>query len=247
MSHKKKPESITPTFEAWVDYCFVQGSADFNRTTEYTKQELAVHRERWGPASNITNKPLAEYLIQLFESPGWIQRKYTQQQIAEGIWFIFGLGSEYFGRILHDGDISLPTKLKCVRSVASMYTQFFDKVCGRGGQDPFTNRTSTDEIDTAVFMIWDMGVIETCLWDAESDTERAAACLDVLEVALTQCTTSSCKGSALHGLGHVVCMNHRTRGHVYQRSHDLVSSFLKSDISADWLRTYAEHALNGNV
>ena len=229
-----------PDYHEWVAYCFEQGYSDFHedeKTADEPKEVIWEREERF--CGRIPYDVLTEYGIRLFEQPAFLIEKYTDQQITEGVWFLFGSASEYF----HDfRDKVVPTdnQLALMHSVATMYTDLFDRVCNRHGKDPDEDCVNELPLDVAVFMIWDMSCIEGPLCFPKDHPHLVDPSFDVLETALFKCRTSTCKLSALHGLGEV------QRKH-QERVHELIDRFLDQPDQPEFLREYAVSARSGDV
>lgn len=227
-----------PTFEEWVEDCFTYANQDFRNYGEAEGEEFAAIEAR-GQRFAIPNPSLTEYAIRLFSDPGFIADQYTDEQIAEATWFLFGTGSEYF----HDfraKDVGQDKQIEAIRSVRTMYTDLYDRVCNKQGTEPDGQFTNVLPIDKAVGMIWDMDNIEGPALFPKDWPHLTDPSFEVLETALFKCRTASCKGSALHGLGHL--------HHVHpRRVENLIDRFLDSPDQPDHLREYAKLARTGCV
>jgi hypothetical protein len=228
-----------PTFEEWVEYNFTLGPRDFNSTSELSGEA------RWErQARHSLNPPLlTSYMTRLFEAPAFIADQFSDDQVAKGIWYIFGLGSEY-GHALLSGDVPVEARARCVRSIATMYTDLFDRVCGNHGDD-IDARSDDRDVDVAVYMIWDMGSGFDSV-PVSKEEPLSTAAFEVVETALMKCVTAACQESALHGLGHLIGFLPPTAPSV-ARATALIDSFLSKRRPPDWLREYAAAARTGNV
>ncbi|TVS07722.1 MAG: hypothetical protein EA423_03405 [Phycisphaerales bacterium] len=246
-----QPEPRTrPDFDAWVEYCFVHGYRDW-ANWHNDPFEVADARETefvW----SIDPVVLAEHMIRLFESPAFIADRYSDEQIARAVWFFFSQVSSYFHEIRDCSAIPEPLRDRCIRSVATIYTDLFDRVCGKGPDDSFLGKRDyckaielLPDLDGAIYMIWDMdsfayAAIRTDEVDAAF--ERGYA---VLEAALMRCKTSACRLSALHGIGHSVRMFEESPKN--DRLRALVDRFLAECEVPGWLAEYADCARFGAV
>lgn len=220
-----QPDSIPP-FAAWVDYCFKDGYAAFHGHKKEKREML-----------DIAPVPLAEYLAQLFENPESLIESYTEDELADGIWFACGVGSEFFLRACADPVPKL-LQIRWVSALSNLYTRVFDRVCNQRNStsDDLSNST---KLDVAVYMLWDMG----CLYSAAAESEQEHLIdpiFSVLQTAL-DCRTCSCIKSGLHGLGHL---------HDYHptRVEKMIDAFLitRPDLPV-WLQEYATAARSGAV
>ena len=64
---------------------------------------------------------LTTYLTTLFESPSFVAERYTDNQIAEATWFLFGCGSGFIGD-MRRGAVQQDLQVRCVRSITTLYT-----------------------------------------------------------------------------------------------------------------------------
>jgi hypothetical protein len=222
-----------PGFQEWAEYCFTLGQEDFRRYS--TDDEAESRSQRF---HELDDRTTVEYLTRLFEAPEWIADKYTDQQIADGTWFIFGVGSDY---LTSRTGVPPDDAVRCWRAISNLYVQLFDRVCGRRGTDPDAKLDL--RVDTAVYMIWDMGHLELSAMFPENAPHLFEPAIQILETALFRCRTAACRQSALHGLGHVAG-THEGKDHpeVVARVLGMIDSFLqRTDVPA-WLREYAEQA-----
>jgi hypothetical protein len=232
-----------PTFSEWVDYCFVHGSRDFAGRTE---DDSDVTDERCVRFGGLDPRLLTEHLTRLFESPSFIAERYRSDQIAEATWFIFG-SSGYMGT-LRRGRVPVDAASRCIRSVATMYTDLFDKVCGKHGDEPDENLYNTVPIDIAVYMIWDMDGIQYIPTFPEKNPELVEPAIHVLETVLRRCITSSCLISALHGVGHLIGSRaHRGDHAMVTRLRGMIDEVARRRRLPDWLAEYASRARSGAV
>ncbi len=234
------PDPPLPSFDEWVHYCFTHGQNDFSGWGGLGAQD---ERARF---LSIDPGTLATYLTRLFESPTFSADKYTDDQIAKATWFLFGIGSAYLGTV-RKSPINPALQSRCIRSVATMYTDLFDRVCGTRGTDPDTDLCDKAAIDIAVYMIWDMDQLEGAVMFPDGGPLREV-CIEVLQTILTRCRTSTCLISALHGIGHIYGHS-RYKGDLdlCQRLEGIIDTFLASRSLPEWVREYAALARDGAV
>jgi len=230
-----------PTFDEWVEYCFTRGYREFNRDSSLPESGDADTASRFLCLNPVA---LGEYLIALFEAPTFIADRYTDDQIGDAVWFLFGIASSYFHTIFSE-QTPVTLQVKCMSSVLSMYTGVLDRVCCKRGSDPEGRYTNSLKVDIAVYMVWDMDSIEIPLCHPAGSPHLVSPAFEVLEGILTSCQTSTCLASALHGLGHI------RDGHP-QRVEHIISRFLAHRRLGrrrirGWLQTYAELAKHGCV
>ncbi len=245
------PEPRTrPDFNAWVEYCFVHGYYDW---ANWSTDPVEVAEARQAEFVDLIDPVvLAEHMTRLFESPAFIADRYNDEQITRATWFFFGISSYYFYEIRDSPAVSESLRDRCIRSVATMYTDLYDKVCGKGPDDHAMGKDEMikaiyqlPDLDGAVFMIWDMdsfGYVAIPTDEVDAAFERGYA---VLEAALMRCKTSACRLSALHGIGHSVRMFEESAKNNRLRS--LVDQFLAECEVPGWLAEYADCARFGAV
>lgn len=234
-------ESNPPSFEEWVEYCFTNACADWE---DYMSEEASHRYDRLG---SLESGMLVSYLTTLFESPAFLADRYTPDSIAKAMWFIFSTRSEYFKQVRLD-PINPEEQIRCIRSVATLYTDLLDRVCGDWGRDPDADLRERSKIDEAVYMIWDMDNLEGTLMFPEYHPHLVDPGLFVLETVLRKCRTSACLVSALHGIGHCVGQAHSS-GHreLMGRLQRLVDGLVFSRELPAWLLEYAGAAHDGYV
>lgn len=226
-----------PRFDDWLDYCFTFAYGDFHEIVGSSPNRY-TELGRLGPAT------AAEYLTRLFESPASIAERYTPDQIGDAVWFIFGVGSCYFGTAT-SAEVPTDLQVRLIRSVATMYTDLFDRVCGRMGEAPDEDLSDTDKVDIAVYMIWDMDQIE---YVHRKSTALVEPTLDVLSAILLRCRNSTCQRSALHGLGHLIFSSGYRKSPIKtDRLTAIIDEYLRARRPTQWLRLYATEARAGTV
>jgi hypothetical protein len=212
-------------FDIRVDYCFREGYNAFHHGASESSPDL----------DPVT---LAVYLARLFEKPGFVTQRYSDEQIANAIWYICGVGSCYFHEA-RDKVVPQEVQVRWVRALATFYSDLLDQVCNEHGACPDVELIDSRPVDMAVFMIWDMDCLQGAAMFPGYE-HLVDPIFSVLESVLTL-RTSSCLASALHGLGHLQ-MNHARRvakiiGRFNARRRDI----------PDWPRDYAQQAKSGSV
>jgi len=233
-----------PSFDEWVTYCFTYGHGDFSGTSPDGEEAVAAREARF---FGMNAALLTQYLTRLFEAPAFIADRYTDDQIAEATWFIFGCGSGYIGD-MRSGAVPQELQARCMRSITTLYTDLFDRVCGRRGTDPDSELHHTVNLDMAVYMIWDMDHLEGAVMFPEKGPHLVEPGIEVLQNVLTRCRTSACLVSALHGIGHIYCThNYNGNKEIARRLRAMVDDFVSRRELPEWLAEYAAHAREGYV
>ncbi|MGD9789162.1 MAG: hypothetical protein AB7Q00_07225 [Phycisphaerales bacterium] len=237
-------ESQSPTFEEWRYYCFTQAWEDFSGNDADSWEVGIVRQERF---LNLEVSLLATYMTRLFESPNSVVEEFTDNQIAKATWFLFGTGSEYI-KTVRDSQIPVDLQSGCIRSIATMYTNLFDRVCGNRGSDPDSQLYLKHKIDGAVYMIWDMDNLAGTVMFPDKAPHLVEPGVHILETALLKCRTSACRISALHGIGHIVSVHRaKKRRDIAPQLQSFIEKFLERDDVPSWLREYADCAYHGSV
>lgn len=226
-------------FEAWVEYCFTSGYADFMRSSSPNDSFFEAKEARHEAFTQMSAARVVAHMIRLFEDPGVIVDKYDEQQIGDATWFIFGIGGQCFVRAMSE-EVEASEQVRLIRAIETMYVECFDRVCCMRG-------TMNDEpcydffhVDGAVYMIGDMGGFPNWMRGRGSLPHFVDPILEVLTNILKRCRTSTCHISALHGLGHNV------RGHP-ERIGAIIDRYLTRSDLLDWVRSYAMDARRGAV
>ena len=219
------------TYYGWIEYAFTRGYAEFN-----DPETFALHPDRY---LVLELAVVAEYMHRFCCDPPPVNTMFSDDQIADGIWFLFGIASGYWGDI-RDGGIDLAMQARCVASVANLYTLCFDRLCCKHGAEPDTDFTDDLRIDIAVFMIWDMDQIDCLVRPCADRTHLTEPGLKVLETVLHTCRTSTCLYSALHGLGHL-------HGELTPRIRTIIERFLRARKLPPNVVEYARAAQDGCV
>jgi hypothetical protein len=234
-----------PSFEEWVDECFRHKRPESGTYYSGFVPTANVEYDHDELAGEIYAPLLAAYMTRLFDAPGFIANRFTDDEIAAGTHFLFGAEAGCL-RELRGGGVSPGVFLRCLRSVGTLYTDLFDRVCGTRGQRP--DEEFKARIDSAVYMIWDTDSLDYAVTIDWPDGPCTEAGFTILEAALMRCRTSACRQSALHGIGHLM-MQRPCEGDVTirDRLRGLVDRFLHEKQPPEWLAEYAREARAGRV
>lgn len=186
-------------------------------------------------------------MTRLFEAPAFIAERYTDFQIADATWYILGSASESIGMMACD-TVPPELQIRCVRSVTTLYTDLFDRVCGNHGTDPDSDLLDSAKVDQAVYMIWDMSGLELFAMFPHNYPHLVEPAIEILENVLRRCRTSACRISALHGIGHTLCvLDHDGDASIAARLRAIIDEFANRLDVPDWLLKYAMDARSGMV
>ncbi|MEO0715370.1 MAG: hypothetical protein AAFY58_00115 [Planctomycetota bacterium] len=191
-----------PSYEEWERYCFTQGQADFADSVEFEDDAIDSRRERF---TVLDESIVIAYLSRLFSDPRPLADRYTLDQLADGVWFVFGSASEFLVPYLDDATPATEL-VRRLRLVGDVYEKLFDGLlASTNARDPDGQR----ELAGAVFMIWDMDNDlgrYLCLGDA-AVVDAAYELID----RILACESTACHKSALHALDHAAWSQHRLR------------------------------------
>ena len=218
------------TFESWVDYCFTSGGADRRVNARTLAQDA--------PFQLLSPNERTTFLIRLFESPEFVAAKFTREQIADGVWAIFGMGIASFEHV-RDAQVPKTEQARCYRAIANVYRTLFDPLCRDASDREVSMRSiNADPLECAIYMIWDMNCVEVAAMSDEF-SYLVESCFQVLQTALG-CNSAACKISALHGLGHLAAYHPK-------RVAQMAGSAAKNKSLPKWICEYAEQASEGGV
>jgi hypothetical protein len=110
-------KGATPTFEQWAEYCFTQGYADF-QSCNPPHNGASLERER--RFVDLPPETIGQFLIKLLQAPAFLSDQYSDEQIAEGIWFVFGHPSSFFLQVWDDAPLDL--QVECMSAASTAYT-----------------------------------------------------------------------------------------------------------------------------
>jgi hypothetical protein len=181
----------TATFSEWLDAVF---NHPVKKREWYWDEGLESYWDRLELSNSIT----VEYMTRLFSAPDQPKR-YSLEQIAQGIWFLIGKsspgGSAY---ALLKSDVPLSHRIACVRAMANFFRAFVVPAApGRANEQK-------DEFQGVCYMWWDIFPTyggPTHGPNTGGEPELHTACLNTMAEILSM-PCELCQLSALHGLGH---------------------------------------------
>src|SRR5438128_10971088 len=113
----------SPQFTAWVD-------AVFRHTVSEPEWYWDDNFDKLWTASERPPTDTVELLRLLFSQPAPLLTRYTNDQIAQGIWFIAGEASP--GRLCYaliDDSVQLDTRVRCIREIYTLFRGLFAVAC----------------------------------------------------------------------------------------------------------------------
>jgi hypothetical protein len=174
------------TFEQWLEAVF---NHPIREPEWYWNDDFD---ERWRPLG-VCHALTVDYMTRTFASPDCLNA-YSQEQIAQGIWFLIGESSP--GRSAHSllkSEIPLQKRIGCVDAMTNFFRAFVATVA-LGAADEKKN-----PFHIACYMWWD--IFPTHGTPNAGGADLDDACLNTMAAILT-IPSELCQLSALHGLNH---------------------------------------------
>jgi hypothetical protein len=141
----------------------------------------------------LSEQLLVGHMTSLFREPSSL-RRYSLEQVAQGIWFLIGESSpaQPSGALIQS-TVDIEARVACVRSMADFFRLFV------APSSPGPADTDSDPFHIACYMWWDIFP----MWGGSNAGEPVLheACLQVMTEGLAL-DSELCQISALHGLNH---------------------------------------------
>ncbi len=205
--HQPEPRTH-PNFDAWVEYCFVHGHADFAGESKDPQAVIEAREAEF--VDCIDAVTLTEHLIRLFESPSFIADRYSDAQIADAIWFVLG-SVDYFAAVGDEQMVPETLRDRCIKAVVTLFTDLFDPICMKkqnealeAGRDPSSWVGAGSHVEGAVFMAWEMNWFGHVALPEGGPEHAFNRGVSVVESILMRCSSDACRLSALHAIGHAI-------------------------------------------
>ena len=172
-----------------------------------------------------------DLLTRLFETPSGLDR-YTNPQVAQGLWFLFDSTCSEYMALLRNPQLALPSRLRCIAAIFTLNRDLFAVRCPPELDDP-----NEHSLSTTCYMLWDLS---EALEPKPDEPAIDQACMETLTKILA-IKHPVCQQSALHGLGHWA-------GSYQRRVEQIVDAFLrKSSKLHPKLMDFAVKARSGDV
>jgi hypothetical protein len=215
---------VSASFERWVEAVFDHPICD---PEWYWDDDFNVS---WEP-HEMTASLTVEYMTRLFSAPDDL-RRYSLEQVAQGIWFMVGESSP--GKNAHallNPEVSLGQRTRCIRSVA----RFFEKFVAPAA--PTAVNTDNDPFHIACYMWWDIFPTYdgTNSWEPELYEASLTAMSETLLLP-----SELCQLSALHGLNH-------WHEHHAEKVEAIIDGFVQKQELTHRIRSYAALARMGTA
>lgn len=173
--------SVNDLAQFVFDHAVVERADDESRKEWYWTEEFTVVID---PTRQL------ELAASLFANAGDLQWRYSEEQLEQGLWFIFGPGGdEWFARLLRNDQIPIQVRQRFITNIFALYERLLSDV----------------ELETATFMLWDLLIgqfYSSDVGDIVVPTELEVAMFETLARILTL-PDQECQRAALHGLGHL--------------------------------------------
>jgi hypothetical protein len=176
----------TVTFDDWVEAVF---DHPLRKPLWYWDSDFDEYWDALGLFDSLS----IEYMTRLFLGPDTL-RRYSLEQVAQGIWFLIGESSpSQSAHTLLKSKVPLQQRIGCVDAITKFF-RVFVAPAAPGAADERKNA-----FHMACYMWWDIfptyGNLNT------GEAELYDACLNTMAAILT-IPSELCQLSALHGLNH---------------------------------------------
>jgi hypothetical protein len=173
---------------------------------------------------------ISKYIIELCEECEELINKYTDDQINNGLWYLFSeAGSKWFSEILN-GKNDMESSIRCIEKLEYIYRKLFYYKCTKTLSHK--NQLPDNPINAICYMLWDI---------APPVEDNMITPVVALLSNILSLDHIAIQEGAIHGLGHLG-----------ERYGDVAINEIKkfidynNNISED-LRLYAERAIRGNL
>jgi hypothetical protein len=233
-------------FETWIKWVF---------------DHPVTEREWWWDAADFEvggrwlDRPawrVIRFMTRLFEDPVPCVAPYSDEQIDQGLWFIFHDANSRHICSLSDGRVSYALRLRCLRSIVALHERLLVPRCAEVLNQSREREPGATPLNSICYMLWDFvykGTLEDpgewdlrkAIWrNRSSNPKFVAHMLEALQRVLA-IPHKACQEAAVHGLGHV------QGGHPGEAS-VIIDEYLSSNPSIDpRLREYALCARAGKI
>jgi hypothetical protein len=169
--------------------------------------------------ADVDAQALVERVTELFENFGEVARRFSPEQIDQGLWYLFGARFT-FPDLLRSAEVPLADQERCVRAMLAPFRDYYAQV--------------GEEYQVTAFYMW---------WDSlfhgggEPATEQVS--IEILQQILAL-SEKHCQVAALHGLNHL---------HRHPRSKTIVERYIdehRYQMTADEI-SWAEACRDGNA
>lgn len=170
------------TFEEWF-----QIISSFEDSEAMWNADERVH--------NLSPIQVTCYLRQMLTESPLLCQGLSPARLSSLIWFFQGICSSYWHQVLKP-EVPHKEQIAAILALKIFYSEFLDSYL-------LTTPGDLDDVETAVYMMWDMDGLEGAAMFPEGNSSHHLVdpIFEVMGAAL-RCKSFACQQSALHGLGH---------------------------------------------
>ena len=233
-------------FEAWTKWIF---------------DHPVTEREWWFDIADVEeggrwlDRPtwrVVRFMTRPFEDPAPCLAPYSDDQIDQGLWFIFHEANSAHIRSLTDGRVSYAVRLRCLRAIVALHERLFVPRCAEVLNHFREPEPGAIPLNSICYMLWDLVYEATRVGPLEWDSRGArwrkpstnakfdGQMLGALQRVLAM-PHKACQEAAIHGLWHF------QRGHPGKAS-AIIDEYVSRNPAIDpRLRQYALRARGGEI
>ncbi|WP_225138989.1 MULTISPECIES: hypothetical protein [unclassified Bradyrhizobium] len=177
------------SFDDWLEHAFGR-EVRFQQAPWYFDPE----HDWWDPPA----ADAVSYLTRLFEDPEPALQGFADSQIAQGLTYLVNTSAGGDSRWLCSTDVPVEDRVRCVTSVAALFTKLFEPRC-----DPSLSHLSeaaSNALNGVCYMWWD--AFPSLALPGDPDLPTLHDCALQTMDRILQLKSIACQESALHGLGH---------------------------------------------
>lgn len=185
------PPPLPPRYSEWLCYLF-------DHETRPGLPEWYWSHD--APTFEATPDEIAELWIAMMKRSGMDLRGYTDEQLSQGLWYLFSNACSDHSHQIRDGGLPIEKVVEVYDSIFWLYRDLFSSRC----TETLGHLCETGSaLNSICYMLWDTSPLG---WppDANPSSAIEKALLNLLEQAL-HLPHRACMESALHGLGELHC------------------------------------------
>lgn len=216
--------AVKKDLNSWVAWVF-----------DHPVTDPAWHWDNHAPEMELAPSVVSEYVASLFQNPKHHLDKFSDDQLAQAIWFLVSSSASNQLQAWFDESVSWESRRTGILATETLFREVFAVRCA----NYYTPESNGPDLDTAVYMWWD---IITCSSSRpNTDSSRVhSAYIDAMSRIL-KIESMTCQYSALHGLGHWLTYDEK-------RATLAIDAFLSNAKRCDpRLLQYAKDARTGNI
>lgn len=179
------------SFDEWLAWLFDRPECEYGKHWSFDEDNST-------PGWGLEDEQMIQFVTRTYEDPGYWVRKFSKNQIADGLDYTWNPSFSNFGHLLKTESIPWDLRRSAIRSLIPLYEGCFKELC-----EPLLshlNEGSNNRLNGVCYMYWDV-----CPFygqpEKPDNREQDAECLDVMAATL-KIDHDACRESALHGLGH---------------------------------------------